>query len=286
MKIALCNEVLGKMPFAEQCEHARMLGYDALEVAPFTLSDEPHRMTAVERARARRSADEAGIAIVGLHRLLQTPKNLSITAPDAGVRRKTVNVMRHLIDLCADLGGGIIVHGSPRQRIVAPGDTVEAAWARARDCFAQVAEHAAAAGVMYCIEPLPPTETQLINSLEDAARMISDVRHMAVRSMIDSGASSRTETADVAELIDKWMPTGLVRHIQISDRNRRGPGQGEDRFAPVFAALLRNGYDGAVSVEPFDFKPDGPGAAARSIGYVRGILEALVQSQRRPGHVS
>jgi D-psicose/D-tagatose/L-ribulose 3-epimerase len=28
-------------------------------------------------------------------------------------------------------------------------------------------------------------------------------------------------------------------------------------------------------VEPFDYVPDGPGAAARAIGYVRGIIEAL-----------
>ena len=279
MKIALCNEVLGKMPFAEQCVYAKALGYDGLEVAPFTLSDEPHRLTAAERARARRAADDAGISIIGLHWLLVAPKGLSITAPDAAVRRHTVEVMRHLIDLCADLGGSVMVHGSPGQRKVAPGDTLEAAWGRARDCFAQIAEHAGAAGVMYCIEPLSKTETQLVNTLEDAARMVSEIGHPAVRSMIDTSSAGRTESLNVAELIAKWMPTGLIRHVQVNDRNRRGPGQGEDHFAPVFAALQRNAYNGVVSVEPFDYQPDGPATAARAIGYIRGILETLAANR-------
>jgi D-psicose/D-tagatose/L-ribulose 3-epimerase len=67
----------------------------------------------------------------------------------------------------------------------------------------------------------------------------------------------------------------MIRHIHVNDRNRRGPGQGSDCFAPVFAALRRLDYRGTVGVEPFDYVPDGPGSAARAIGYVRGILEAL-----------
>lgn len=280
MKIALCNEVLGKMPFAAQCAYAKALGYDGLEVAPFTLSDAPHRLTAGERAQVRRAADEAGIAIIGLHWLLVAPKGLSITAPDAAIRRETVGVMRHLIDLCADLGGGVMVHGSPAQRKVAPGDTLEAAWARARDCFAQIAEHAGAAGVSYCIEPLARTETQLVNTLEDAARMVSEVGHAAVGGMIDTSSAGRTESLGVAELIDRWMPTGLIRHVQVNDSNRRGPGQGDDLFAPMFAALQRNGYGGVVSVEPFDYRPDGQATAARAIGYIRGILECLAAKSK------
>jgi sugar phosphate isomerase/epimerase len=280
MKIALCNEVLGKMPFAEQCVYAKNLGYDGLEVAPFTLSDAPHRLSATERALVRHAAGEAGISIVGLHWLLLAPKGLSITAPDAAARRNTVEVMRHLIDLCADLGGGVMVHGSPGQRKVAPGDTLAVAWGRARDCWAQIAEHAGAAGVTYCIEPLSKAETPLINTLEEAARMVSDVSHPAVRSMIDTSSAGRTESLSVAELIDKWMPTGLVRHVQVNDSNRRGPGQGEDHFAPVFAALQRNAYNGVVSVEPFDYLPDGPATAARAIGYIRGILETLAAKSR------
>src|SRR3982750_3764959 len=96
MRIALCNEVIAPMPFPKQCEYAAKLGYEGLEIAPYTLSDEPQRMGA---------AEDCGIAVTGLHWLLVKPAGLSISARDETVRRKTVDVMRSLIELCAPLGG-------------------------------------------------------------------------------------------------------------------------------------------------------------------------------------
>src|SRR3970040_2236866 len=87
MRIALCNEVIAPMPFPAQCEYAAKLGYDGLELAPYTLSEEPHRMGSAQLAAARSAADAAGIAITGLHWLLVKPAGLSIsTRADAGRR--------------------------------------------------------------------------------------------------------------------------------------------------------------------------------------------------------
>jgi sugar phosphate isomerase/epimerase len=97
----------------------------------------------------------------------------------------------------------------------------------------------------------------------------------SVRSMLDCSAASRMEKDSLPELVEKWLPKGLLAHVQVNDRNRRGPGQGEQRFAPLLAALVRHKYAGDIAVEPFDYVPDGPAAAARAIGYIRGILEAL-----------
>jgi sugar phosphate isomerase/epimerase len=97
----------------------------------------------------------------------------------------------------------------------------------------------------------------------------------ALRTMIDTSAAALAEAEPVAALVERWMPTGLVAHVQLNDSNRRGPGQGDDRFAPVLAALKRNNYAGWLAMEPFDYIPDGPTCAARAIGYVAGILEAL-----------
>jgi sugar phosphate isomerase/epimerase len=275
MKIALCNEVLRDMEFAAQCDYAAALGYDGLEVAPFTLGEAPHLLSARERSALRRAAADAGIAISGLHWLLVTPAGLSLNGPDAAIRAKTLEVMRRLVGLCADLGGTVLVHGSPAQRSVAPDDDANAAWERAREAFAAIAEDAGKAGVTYCVEPLSPRETNFINTVEDAVRMVKAIDHPAFRAMIDTSAAGLTEDEPVAALIERWLPTGLIAHMQVNDRNRRGPGEGEDRFAPIFAALLRNGYDRVVAAEPFVYEPDGRACAARSIGYVRGVLEAL-----------
>jgi sugar phosphate isomerase/epimerase len=215
MRIALCNEVIATLPFERQCEFAAALGYDGLEVAPFTLGEDPHRIDAQQRKSIRNAARNAGVTITGLHWLLVKPAGLSITTDDAEARRNTLDVMRRLIGLCADLDGRVLVHGSPGQRRIPDGAGAAAARQRGEAVFAEIA------------------------------------------------------------VIERWLPTGLVAHIQINDRNRRGPGQGEDRFVPVFAALKRLRYEGVVAVEPFEYVPDGLSAAARAIGYIRGIFEAL-----------
>jgi sugar phosphate isomerase/epimerase len=275
MRIALCNEVIAPMPFPRQCEYAAKLGYDGLEIAPYTLSEEPQRLGSAQLAAARAAAKDAGIVVTGLHWLLVRPAGLSIATRDDAVRKRTLEVMFTLVDQCAELGGRYLVHGSPQQRRVDAGDTRAAALARAQECFAAVAERAEKAGVIYCIEPLSAEQTPLINTLEEAARMVEAIGSRAVRTMLDCSAAGRMETAPLPALVDKWLPNGMLAHVQLNDRNRRGPGQGEQRFAPLLAALTRHGYAGDIAVEPFDYVPDGPGAAARAIGYVRGILEAL-----------
>jgi D-psicose/D-tagatose/L-ribulose 3-epimerase len=275
MRISLCNEVIATLTFERQCEVAAALGYDGLEVAPFTLGEDPHLIPASRRVSIRNTARDAGIAITGLHWLLVKPAGLSITTDDVAVRGRTLDVMRRLIDLCAELDGKVLVHGSPAQRRIPDGPAAAAARRRGEDAFAEVARNAAEAGVVYCIEPLSPQETNFINRVSEAAALVEHIGSPAIRTMIDCSAAGLTEAEPVAALVERWLPSGLIAHIQVNDRNRRGPGQGEDRFAPVFAVLKRCRYDGIVAVEPFEYVPDGFGAAARAIGYIRGILEAL-----------
>ena len=275
MRIALCNEVIAPMPFPQQCEYAAKLGYDGLEIAPYTLSDEPHRLGSAQIAAARVAAQDAGVVVTGLHWLLIKPAGLSISSKDENVRKRTIDVMLALIDQCAELGGRYLVHGSPHQRRVDPGETRAAAMARARDSFASIAERAQKAGVVYCIEPLSSEQTPLINTLDEASRMVEEIGSPSVRSMLDCSSAGRMEKEPLNALVERWLPKGLIAHVQVNDRNRRGPGQGEQRFAPIFASLKKHGYRGDVAVEPFDYVPDGPGAAARAIGYIKGIMEAL-----------
>jgi sugar phosphate isomerase/epimerase len=275
MRIALCNEVLGGMPLERQCEYAAALGYDGLEIAPFTLSEQPQMISTAEAGKIRSVVEASGLVVTGLHWLLVKPEGLSLTDPDAAVRVRTVDVMIRLTALCAELGGTVLVHGSPAQRQIAPGDTHAAALARVRDGLVQVAEAAAKANVIYCIEPLSRQQTALVNTIAEAAELVRSIDHSHLRTMIDCSAADLAETDTVAELIDRWLPTGLIAHIQVNDTNRRGPGQGDMQFAPILAALLRNDYAGTIAVEPFDYFPDGPSAAALAAGYLRGLREAL-----------
>jgi sugar phosphate isomerase/epimerase len=275
MRIALCNEVLAGMSLERQCECAARLGYHGLEIAPFTLHDAPDKITTAEAAKIRATVEAAGLVVTGLHWLLVKPEDLSLTDPDAAVRARTLAVMTHLVSLCAELGGAVLVHGSPKQRQIAPGETPAIALDRLQDAMAQVALTAARVGVIYCIEPLSRRETELINTVAEAVELVRAIDHPNLKTMIDCSAAGLTEACSVPALIERWLPTGLIAHIQVNDPNRRGPGQGEMQFAPILAALKRHRYAGVIAVEPFDYVPDGPGVAAFSAGYLRGLLEAL-----------
>jgi sugar phosphate isomerase/epimerase len=270
MRIALCNEVLRELPFARQAAMATALGYDGLEVAPFTLDAEaPHRLPAARRAKLCRIAREEGAPIRGLHWLLVAPAGLSIT--DAARHAQTLEVMRGLIGLAADLGARYLVHGSPQQRVVTSPDDA----ARAEAALAAAAEEAGRAGLTYILEPLDPGQTNWAASVQEAIAIVRRIRHPALATMLDVSAARRGEREAVPDLLRRHIPSGLIAHVHLNDRNRRAPGQGEDRFAPILAALREAGYAGDAAVEPFEYLPDGPTCAARAIGHLRGILETL-----------
>ena len=273
MKFALCNEVLAPLPFAEQCRVAAALGYMGLEVAPYTVCDDPAAMTDGRARELARIAADHGLVVTGLHWLLVKPAGLSITSPDAAMHARTIAFMRRLTELCAAMGGAYLVHGSPKQRLIADGQTRDDALARATEAFAAAGEAARAAGVTYCIEPLSADQTPLVNTVAEAAAIVQAVGNPHLRTMIDTSSAGLAEAEPVEALIRRWMPTGLIAHVQVNDPNRRGPGQGEMKFGPILRALGETGYAGVVAAEPFDYVPDGMGSAARAIGYLRGLLE-------------
>ena len=274
LRVALCSEVVREMDFPRQCAFAASLGYDGIELAPFILSDAPHRLPETTVAMIRRAASEAGIAVSGLHWLLIKPDGLSLTSPDPAVRAGTLDVMRRMVDLCAAVGGSYLVHGSPAQRQL-PTDDAATARGWVEDAFLRAGEAAGEAGVTYCVEPLAPRLTNCFTSVAEAAEFVARAGLPALRTMLDNSAAVLGEAEAPDVLLDRWLPTGLIVHIHVNDANQRGPGQGADRFAPVIRALHRHRYAGWVGVEPFEYVPDGPAAAARAIGYIRGVEEAL-----------
>jgi len=275
MRIALCNEVIGDMAFDEQCRFAATLGYDGLEVAPFTLGEDPHQLPAPIVRATRRSAADAGIAITGLHWLLVKPQGLSITSEDDAILKKTLEVGLRLVGLCAELGGSVLVHGSPKQRMLpADGDGRAKARDRAVSYFEKVGRAAETAGVVYCVEPLGEAETNFINTVGDAATLLDEIGVAGLKTMIDAKAALQDEAQPIPDLLDQWLPTGAVAHIQLNDADGSAPGLGETAFGPIMSALARNAYAGVVAIEPFIYKPSGAAVAARAIGYLRGLEEA------------
>lgn len=278
ISINLCNEVIRTLDFRSQCAFARAVGYDGLEVAPFTLGPTPHQLSQAAIREFRMIAEGEGIAIAGLHWLLAAPEGLSITSTDDQVWQKTTTVGSSLVRLCAELGGRYLVHGSPGQRPLEPGREIEGR-ARGIGYFAAMAEAAREADVAYLIEPLSGKDTAFVNSVDDALRIIAAIGSPALGTMVDCYAAA-SNGEDVVALLRRWLPRGVVRHVHFNDPNRRGPGEGDLGFGAIVDALGEFGYAGAIGIEPFVYEPDGTACAARAIGYVRGLLEARGQRAR------
>ncbi|UCE30856.1 MAG: sugar phosphate isomerase/epimerase, partial [Burkholderiales bacterium] len=243
MRLSLCNEVIRDMPFEAQCDYAARLGYDGLEIAPFTLTDDPVRLDAAELKRLRAALAGAGIACTGLHWLLVAPAGLSITSAEPGVTARTRAHIERLCAIAGELGARVLVHGSPHQRRLPAGGEADARQ-RAIDLLEHAAEAAGRAGVLYCLEPLARRETNFANTVDEAVAVVNTIASPHLRTMIDCSAAGATEAEPVPALIRRWMPSGLIAHVQVNDPNRRGPGQGEMQFGPILAALRETGYDG------------------------------------------
>lgn len=273
MKISLCNEVIATLSFEDQCRFIRATGYDGIEIAPFTLGEEPHKLPASKKKEVKKIAADYGVPVTGLHYLMIAPQGLSITSGDKAVRERSTQVMCALCDLAAELGAKLLIHGSPSQRLLEPGREAEQT-KYGIECFAKAAEAAARNKVVYLLEPMSVQSTGFINTVEQAARVVRDINSPGLGTMLDCAAAGHSETEPIPDVLKKWIPTGLIAHIHFNDPNRRGPGEGDLAIAPIVQALRDAGYKGDAAVEPFIYEPDGPSCAARGIGYLRGIMES------------
>jgi len=268
MKYGICNETFEKWPFEKVCKYVKQVGYDGLEIAPFTLAEDATTLSADKRRELRRIADDAGVELLGLHWLLVSPKGMHITTEDSAVRARTQDFLKRAIDLCADLGGHILVFGSPNQRNIPEGVGYGTGWDRAKDVFAGILDKLAERKVTFCLEPLTGAETNIFRSSHEAYHMVRELKHPRFTLHLDVKAMS-AEGRPLPEIIRQH--ANCFGHFHANDPNKRGPGFGAVEFAPIMAALKDVGYKGYVSVEVFDYSPDPETIAVKSLQYLKSF---------------
>jgi len=270
---AMCNEAFNRWPFADACQAMRKAGYEGIEIAPFTLAEDPATITAAQRREYRNTMESAGLKFVGLHWLMISPKGLHVTTPDIALREKSWTHIRSLIDLCADLGpGGIMVFGSPAQRAATGGSTPAEATRRYIDGLASVAPHALERGVTALVEALPRGQCDVVLTLQEAAGIVREIGSPAIRTMFDTH-NAVDEVEPHAALVEKYFD--VIRHVHVNEMDGGYPGTGNYDFRPVLEKLRRRGYGGWVSLEAFDFKPGAEKIANDSLRYLEARISEL-----------
>ncbi len=275
MKFAICNELFEGWDFARVCRFVKSVGYDGLELAPFTLASPITELTSGRRAELRQQATEAGLEITGLHWLLAKTHGLHLTSPDPAVRARTATYLVSLAEACHDLGGTVMVFGSPAQRSRTAGVSPDEAFAWATETFTQALPAIGDLGVTVCMEPLSAEETNFINTCAEALEFVAAVGQPNFVLHLDVKAMS-SEPTPIPELIRRH--GRHAGYFHANDANRRGPGFGDTDFVPIFAALREAHYDGWVSVEVFDYTPDPETITRQSLEYMQTAQAACLKS--------
>ena len=270
---SICNEVFQGTPFRQACKTIRSIGYEGIEIAPFTLSEDPASISLDQRKQYRAIMNSEGLRFAGLHWLMVAPKGLHVTTPDNALRARSWTHIRHLIDLCADLGDdGAMVFGSPHQRSTTNGSSVADATARFEQGLSDVSSQAMERGVTILVEALPRSQSNVVNTLEEAEAIVRTVASPAVRTMFDTH-NAEDETDPHAAVVDRYFED--IRHVHVNEMDGRHPGTGSYDFDAVLRTLARREYGGWVSLEVFDFSAGAETIARESLTYLESVTEQI-----------
>lgn len=254
IRFAICNEIFQGWSLERIFNYAASIGYDAIEISPFTLAESVTDISGVQRKAIRDNAAQAGIEISGIHWVLVKPAGLYINHPDATLRERTRDYFIELVDFCADIGGRTMVVGSPKQRNVLDGVSYEQAWQWALETFREPVARAEKRGVTICFEPLSPAETNFINTAAEAIRFVQQLNSPHFKIILDVKAMS-SEAKTIPQIIQE--SAAYIGYFHANDPNLKGPGFGHVDFKPIAEALTKARYEGVVSVEVFNFD-EGP----------------------------
>jgi sugar phosphate isomerase/epimerase len=262
----MCNEAFEQTPFAEVCKTLRSIGYEGIEIAPFTLAPDPLDISASQRREYANIMRSEGLSFVGLHWLMVSPKGLHVTGPDDALRARSWQHIRNLIDLCADLGpDGVMIFGSPLQRSTTGGLTREEATRHYVEGLASVAPQAEVRGVRVLVEALPKAQSDVVTTLREAAGIVHAIDSPAIQTMFDTH-NAIDETEPHVSLVDKYFD--VIRHVHVNEMDGRYPGTGDYDFGALLKRLEALDYKGWVSLEVFDFKPSAREIAEASYNYL------------------
>ncbi|UCF97900.1 MAG: sugar phosphate isomerase/epimerase [Spirochaetaceae bacterium] len=270
-KYAICNELFGDMSFADSCSLLQKHGYHGIEIAPFTLFDDPGTFTAVQVAEIRRMLDDHGLEFAGLHWLFLKPAGLHITTPDTAIRRRSWDHLRRLVELAGQLGGGVLVLGSPKQR-GSVGISREQAAANLEEGLGSLAEFTARRNCAILLESLSTNQTDVVNTLAEAEQSIKRIGHPAIQGIFDFH-NCADEPRSWEESIEDHYP--IFRHVHLNEVNGSWPGTGDSDFLPAFKKLAEKGYSGWISLEIFQVPEDPERVLRETNDFLDRMEEAL-----------
>lgn len=241
------------------------LGYDGVEF----MTLDPSRL---DWENVKRELDKRGmmVSLVCTGEIFGQLK-LSYMDRDPSIRKEAVRRSKEIIDLAAYLDSNINigrVHG------IFHHDTDQAVslgWVV--DALRELCDHAGPLRVNVALENVTIMQTNFINTVADAARIVDMVERDNCNVMMDV-FHMNIEEKDMFATIREYSPYNI--HVHLADNNRRYPGHCGLDFEKIIAAFKAEGYDGTYTTEIYQI-PDQETAAIQSIAHLGPIFKSVYQ---------
>ena len=269
--IGMAGSSVMLMPWKDALKIAVDHGFEAFEI----FGEFPQCVCAeaseAERREAKALVESSGIALA-----VHAPFNsLNIAALNPGIRRESVRQTKDAIDLCADLGGTVVItHNgeyitSERIRNEVP-QAGQIQWDYNVQSLRECARYAGERGVILCLENIGFEPDHMDRNVDDMLRIKQEAAEPALAFCLDIGHARLNR--ELAPAVAKMGP--LVRHIHFTDNFGRKDdhvviGQGNFDYAPHldFFRSFRN----IITLEVVMVGAD-PSGAVKSREYVKNVL--------------
>ena len=273
MKFALCNELFGNMDLETAAYISKKVGYDGIEFAPYTVfgsfsqADVQAGINKIKKVLA-----DNGLAFAGFHWLLADARPMSLVSPDKALRDAALDRLKLLLSAAGELGGGVLVLGSSKQRSSSAGQSAEEATAMLRDSFSSLGDHAVKCNSVLLIEALDHKHCNVINTLEQAKELVEAVSSPGISSMFDfHNCGDEKESWDT--LIRKY--SKIIKHVHINEWDGGPPGSGTSDYGPAFRALKEIAFEDWISMEIFSVPADAATLVTSAMAFIKGIEQKI-----------
>lgn len=245
------------------CQVLSDLGYDGIEL----MTLDPDKL---DWEKVKNTARDHGLAIP----LICTGEifgqlGISFTDPSPQVRQLAVEHVCRIIDFAGFLGANINigrVRGQYRDDI-----SRETTYAWAVDAFRAISRHGARHGVNIALESVTIMQTNFINTIAEAAKIVDAVAEPNFKLMMDV-FHLNIEEKDLYQVIRDYASYNI--HVHLADHNRRYPGHCGMDFSKIISTFKSVGYDGAFCTEIFQI-PDQYSAAQGAIKCLAPIFKKI-----------
>ena len=270
-KFALCNELFGNMDLSKAAEISKKAGYDGIEFAPYTVFGSFSPADVKQGIKnVKRALNSNDLAFVGFHWLLVDnsvdARPMSLVSPDKALRDAALDRLKLLLSAAGELGGGVLVLGSPKQRGSVPPQSIPEAVGMLRDGLSELGDYAVSCNSTLLIEALDRSQCDVINTLEEARELVNAVSSQGLSSMFDFH-NCADEKENWETLIRKY--AAIIKHIHINEWDGGPPGSGTSDYVPAFKAIKEIGFDGWISMEIFSQPADAAALVAEALVFMQ-----------------